>query len=209
MCRHYTRSIVTDRKYDPERRRQHLCDAAIELLASHGIRALTHRGVDKKAGLGEGTTSSYFRTRDALLRGVFARVADRYLADMIAWTEATESSPDGQSTMALAQLVMLSAEGPGSTLNKARIELTFYAVRHAELQVMVTDIGWQFYTRAKAIIAADPAAATDPTVLERQTMLTLTFLDGVFNGFARNLHIFGSPEELNAHIQSILRGTST
>jgi AcrR family transcriptional regulator len=159
--------------------------------------------VDKKARLAEGTTSSYFRTRDALLRGVFARVADRYLADMIA---CGESSPDDGSTIALAHLVMLSAEGSGSTLNKARVELTFYAVRHSDLQVMVEGIGWQFYTRAKAIIAADPTASADPLVLERQTLVTLTFLDGVLNGFARDFSIYTSPEELNGHIQGILRG---
>jgi hypothetical protein len=109
-------------------------------------------------------------------------------------------------TMSLAQLVMLSAEGPGSTLNKARVELTFYAVRHAGLDEMVKDIGWQFYRRAKAIIAADPAAATDPVILERQTLVVLTFIDGVFNGFARNLNVLTDAEELNEHIQGILRG---
>jgi hypothetical protein len=41
-----------------------------------------------------------------------------------------------------------------------------------------------FYTPAKAIIAADPAAATNPALLERQTLVTLTFLDRAFNGFA-------------------------
>ncbi|SBS76726.1 hypothetical protein MHPYR_350068 [uncultured Mycobacterium sp.] len=137
---------------------------------------------------------------------MFARVADRYLADTITWAEATASSPDGQNTMALAHLVMLSASEPGSTLNKARVELTFYAVRHPDLEAMVVDIGWQFYSRAKAVIAADAAASTDPQILERQTLTALTFIDGVFNGFARNFHIFNNADELNVLLQGILRG---
>ena len=183
-----------------------MCDAAIELIASGGIRALTHRAVDARAGFPAGTASSSFRSRDALLSGVFSRVADRYLADMIAWTETTELSSEHRSTLALAQMVMLYAEGSGSVLNKARVELTFYAVRHRDLDEMVKEIGWQFYTRAKAIIAADPAAATDPALLESQTLVTLTFLDGVFNGFARNFRLFADAAELNRHIQGILRG---
>jgi hypothetical protein len=71
---------------------------------------------------------------------------------------------------------------------------------------MVKTVGWQFYTRAEAIIAADPAAAADPALLESQTLVTLTFLDGVFNGFARNLRLFADAAELNRHIQGILRG---
>ena len=164
--------------------------------------------MDRRAGAAEGTPSTYFRTRDALLRGVFARVADRYLSDMNAWTEATQASPEGQTTMTLAQLVMQSAEGPGSILNKARLELTLYAVRHADLDTMVKDIGWQFYTRAKAIISADPAASADPAIVETQTLVALTFIEGVYIGFARNIKKINTPEELNHHLQGILRGTS-
>jgi DNA-binding transcriptional regulator YbjK len=183
-----------------------LCDAAIDLIASEGIRALTHRAVDARGGFPVGTASSYFRSRDALLGEVFKRVADRYLADMIAETESIELSSNNQSTLGLAQMMMVYAEGSGAILNKARVELTFYAVRHPELDEMVKTIGWQFYTRAKAIIALDPAAATDPALLESQTLVTLTFLDGVFNGFARNFRLFADAAELNRHIQSILRG---
>ncbi|MGO1835537.1 Transcriptional regulator, TetR family [Actinomycetales bacterium JB111] len=44
--------------------------ASVDLLASGGIRALTHLRVDKAAGLPRGSTSNVFRTRGALLRGV-------------------------------------------------------------------------------------------------------------------------------------------
>jgi hypothetical protein len=42
-------------------------DAAIELLGTEGLRALTHVRVDLRAGLPKGSTSNYFRTRAALL----------------------------------------------------------------------------------------------------------------------------------------------
>jgi DNA-binding transcriptional regulator YbjK len=45
-------------------------DAAIDLLATEGLRALTHARVDERAGIPRGSTSNYFRTRAALLDGV-------------------------------------------------------------------------------------------------------------------------------------------
>lgn len=45
-------------------------EAAIDLLATEGLRALTHARVDQRAGIPRGSTSNYFRTRAALVRGV-------------------------------------------------------------------------------------------------------------------------------------------
>ena len=54
-------------------------DAAIELLGTEGLRALTHARVDSRAGLPKGSTSNYFRTRAALLTGVADRILEREL----------------------------------------------------------------------------------------------------------------------------------
>jgi DNA-binding transcriptional regulator YbjK len=51
-------------------------DAAIDLLGTQGLRALTHARVDERAGLPTGSTSNYFRTRKALIDGVRARLAE-------------------------------------------------------------------------------------------------------------------------------------
>ena len=58
-------------------RRERALDAAIELLGAGGIRALTHARVDERAGLPKGSTSNYFRTRQALVAGVVERVLER------------------------------------------------------------------------------------------------------------------------------------
>ena len=48
-------------------RRRLLVDAAIEVVAAHGLRGLTHRAVDREAGLPEGSCSAYLRTRHAMI----------------------------------------------------------------------------------------------------------------------------------------------
>ena len=67
---------ITPRKRDGDERRRELCDAAIRVLAEHGSRGLTHGQVDRYARVPDGTTSYYYRTRAALLRGVGKRVAE-------------------------------------------------------------------------------------------------------------------------------------
>jgi AcrR family transcriptional regulator len=52
-------------------------DAAIDLLGTEGLRALTHARVDERAGLPKGSTSNYFRTRAALLIGVVDWIVER------------------------------------------------------------------------------------------------------------------------------------
>lgn len=56
-----------ERQYDGEINRARVLHVAVDLLATRGIRDLTHRQVDRHAGLLEGTTSNSFRTRTALL----------------------------------------------------------------------------------------------------------------------------------------------
>lgn len=51
-------------------------DAAIDLVGSQGLRALTHARVDERAGLPKGSTSNHFRTRQALLAGVVDRLVE-------------------------------------------------------------------------------------------------------------------------------------
>lgn len=60
-----------------EERRAVLADAGLRVLAREGPRGLTHRAVDKEARCPAGTTSNYFRTRDALLCALGDRIYER------------------------------------------------------------------------------------------------------------------------------------
>jgi DNA-binding transcriptional regulator YbjK len=57
-------------------------DAAVELVGTEGLRALTHVRVDERASLPRGSTSNYFRTRAALLSGVVDRIVERELSEV-------------------------------------------------------------------------------------------------------------------------------
>jgi AcrR family transcriptional regulator len=60
------------------------------------MRGLTHRAVDRTAGLPEGSASYYFRTRQALLQATVERLAELTGADMLA-SAALMDSPVSES----------------------------------------------------------------------------------------------------------------
>lgn len=60
-----------------ESRRRVLADAGLTVLAREGSRGLTHRAVDIEANVPTGTTSNYFRSRDALIEGLVDRIGER------------------------------------------------------------------------------------------------------------------------------------
>jgi AcrR family transcriptional regulator len=73
-----------------EQRRAQLADAGIDLLVESGVHGVTHRAVDRRAGLPDGTASNYFRSREALLVAIARRLVERHQADM---AEAAQAEP--------------------------------------------------------------------------------------------------------------------
>ncbi|MDP9998270.1 TetR/AcrR family transcriptional regulator [Pseudarthrobacter sulfonivorans] len=63
--------------------RTRILDAAVELLGTQGLKALSHLRVDVAAGVPKGSTSNYFRTRAALLTGVVEWLGELDLADLV------------------------------------------------------------------------------------------------------------------------------
>jgi DNA-binding transcriptional regulator YbjK len=57
-------------------------DAAIDLVGTEGLRALTHVRVDERASLPKGSTSNYFRTRAALLSGVVDWIVEHEMPEV-------------------------------------------------------------------------------------------------------------------------------
>ncbi|MGW4848987.1 TetR/AcrR family transcriptional regulator [Nocardia brasiliensis] len=86
-------------------KREIVLDAAIELLGSRGSRALTHRAVDEAAGMPSGSTSNYFRSRDALLSGVAERLEERDYADWDALSRVPAPSTLDQLIESIALFV--------------------------------------------------------------------------------------------------------
>ena len=110
-------------------RRREILAAATTVLAQQGNRGLTHRAVDREAGLPEGSSSAYFRTRDALLGALGDFVADRLAADVATLGERLASCPGDHERAVTEVSRMFSRWLDQPDLLAARLELTVAATR--------------------------------------------------------------------------------
>ncbi|HEX5255071.1 MAG TPA: TetR/AcrR family transcriptional regulator [Mycobacterium sp.] len=191
----------TSRRRNGDERRRDLCDAAIRVLAEHGSRGLTHGQVDRVAGVPEGTTSYYYRTRAALLNGVGKRVAEIDVANL---QSVIDEPVDPLSPFAhLARLTMIQADGSGLMLNRARHELLLGAARDPGLaetsQVFVARINGM----ARDAIAHLQPDTRDPTLLAAQTTAVTTFIAGVFTRLAAGDRNVGDSEQLGRLLEAV------
>jgi len=85
----------------PLDRRTMIADAAIEIVATQGIRALTHNAVDGHLELAKGSTSYYFRTKRALLEAAVLRITDKSVQEFMT-SGMAGSAPSSPEDAALA-----------------------------------------------------------------------------------------------------------
>jgi DNA-binding transcriptional regulator YbjK len=143
---------------DPQRRRIEIADAALMVLGTEGSRGLTHRAVDEAAGLPPGSTSNYFRTRDALLEAAALRHAEldmQAAADVDAALTAVEGpiTREQAKFMILVGLDRIMAEETRFALI-ARFELTLEAGRRPSLAPVMAENRRHFAGIATALIGA-------------------------------------------------------
>ncbi|WP_326556484.1 TetR/AcrR family transcriptional regulator [Micromonospora sp. NBC_01796] len=154
-------------------RQDQLTDAAIRVLGGQGLRQLTHRAVDAEAGLPAGSASNHFRTRDALLTGVVARLAALDRADWQGMTGAVHPSDLDELARLLADFVR-TAVGAGRLRTVARLALCLDAAVRPQLQA---DLG---QGNAELVRWGAPwlraVGSPDP---ERHCRLMLDHMDGV------------------------------
>ncbi len=169
------------RKPNVEQRRRDLCDAAIELLAADGARGVTHLRVDRRAGVADGTTSFYYQTRSALLRGAIDRVVELDVAD---FTEALIAAGDGEVDSLLSRLAsqaMRTAVEPERSRARARFELMMIATRDPELSAVFDGLMDRFVAISEAAVAqVQPVGApADHRIDQRSGLRRVTSLAGM------------------------------
>lgn len=150
-------------------RRTEIADAAISTLATHGMRGLTHRAVDRTAGLPEGSTSYYHRTRQALLQAMVERLAELTTAEIPALRSGDLDELTDQATGLVQQWLTAGRER-----QLARYELTLEATRRPELRQLLENA--RASVRSTVAELLDAAGVVEP---ERRAHDFTAFLDGL------------------------------
>jgi AcrR family transcriptional regulator len=114
-------------------RREAIAAAAVELIAEGGSHALTHRRIDRRLGLPEGTTSNYARNRRALVRMVIERVAA--IADLRGGDPPLPKTVSEAVTQLVPALERTVARGVDT---RARMALSIDCLQDPELHELLT-----------------------------------------------------------------------
>ncbi|TQK20184.1 TetR family transcriptional regulator [Microbacterium sp. SLBN-154] len=159
--------------------RDRALDAALALVGEQGIRALTHARVDERAGLPKGSTSNWFRTRDALVAGVVTHLAESERADFAGAERPPVETPE-QLIEALSAMVAAET-GLFAARTRARFALFLEGAADPELLAPLLEqrrayVEWVIALLAR-VGARSPAeasrslmAAADGLVLHRVTV---------------------------------------
>jgi AcrR family transcriptional regulator len=199
------------RKPNVEQRRRELCDAAIELLAEDGARGLTHLRVDRRAGVADGTTSFYYQTRSALLRGATERVVKLDADDFIAAMKAirpTDDDPAESLLSRLAEQAMRTAVEPERSRARARFELI--EAREPELGAVFTTLTDQFVAISEEAVAQvqPPDHPRDQELIKEQAYAVVTFLGGFLFRLANGTPGMANAEQLEGYLHAVIAGVA-
>jgi DNA-binding transcriptional regulator YbjK len=140
--------------------RERALEAAVELLGSDGVRALTHARVDERAGLPPGSTSNWFRTRRALLGGVVDWIAERERGDLEPAAMATITGVD-ELIEGLCATVDLQS-GPFAARTRARYALFLELAGDPELGEPLRRQRREFERWTERIVIAVSIADPEP-----------------------------------------------
>ena len=196
------------RKPNVEQRRRDLCDAAIHLLAADGGRGVTHLRVDRQAGFPDGTTSFYYQTRAALLRGAIDRVIELDIADFTAAMDATGDGEVDSLLSTLAEQAMRTGVEPERSRARARFELMMIASRDPELGDVFAGLMDQFTSISEAAVAqVQPVGRPrDDELIKEQAFAVVTFLGGFLFRLAYGLAELDSAKSLERYLHSVIAG---
>ena len=152
-------------------RRAHIADAAIVTIAGEGMRGVTHRAVDRAAGLPEGSTAYYFRTREALLFAALARMTELDVEDV---GDLPGDLADLDALTALLTALVRRWVTTSRERTLARYELSLESSRRPELRAKMIEYGAGFRATAEAMLTA--AGASEP---RRRGRALVAYVDGL------------------------------
>ena len=166
--------------------------------------------VDRRAGFPDGTTSFYYQTRVALLRGAIDRVIELDVADFTAALDATEHGEVESLLSRLAEQAMRTAVEPERSRARARFELMMLASRDPELGTAFDGLMDRFVAISEAAVAQvqpvdNPA---DPDLIREQASAVVTFLGGFLFRLAYGLADADSTKNLERYLHAVILGVA-
>ncbi len=155
-------------------RQERLLSAGVRVVAHSGLRGLTHRAVDREAGLPEGTCSAYMRTRLALLTRLTEYVAGWFAEAIAELTGRIEANAGVEGYVVQQTSAMLRGWLLEPDLLLARLELSIEGSREPEIARI-----WQAQAHQLVAIVQHAMGSAAVEHSEARAVTLIAALDGV------------------------------
>ena len=153
--------------------RKAILSATLDIIASHGVDAVTHRRVAERAGVSPGSTTHHFSSREDLLREAFRfylAYGDRLLTAIDAENRASVADPLERVRRFATEIIRREFIEPGARYVRAEHEMLLFASTDSQLASFVR--AWE--ARWVASIAGDLEVAGWPHPVEgARTLMNL------------------------------------
>lgn len=169
--------MTTPRPEGTAARQAHLLDAAIDVVGHSGLRGLTHRALDRAAGLPEGSCSVYYRTRQALLGALTDHVAARLMHDVQTLTDSLPADTDDPTCAIEGATDLLIGWARNPALLLTISELSLEAVRTPSLHASM-----RTWRRGLVGLVGGAVARVNRADSERRAQAVVAALEGVAIG---------------------------
>ena len=116
--------------------------ATLEIIASDGIDAVTHRRVAEIAGVSPGSTTHHFTSREDLIRETFRfylQMASEFMSAIDEEVRASIADPLERVRRFATEIIKREFEHPGEENIRAEHEMLLYASTDPELAIHVRD----------------------------------------------------------------------
>lgn len=156
------------RRTDQPDRRELLLDETLAIVAEGGLAAVTHRAVERAAGVPHGSVTYHFGTRDDLIDALVERMVATCAAQvsqiahsvsMALAAPAARGAGEGLDVDAVTRALIAWMDGTRQ-LQLARLELELAGARDPRLGRRMTDAARIFWRMCEPIVLA--MGSTDP-----------------------------------------------
>lgn len=181
-----------------EVRRRQILEAAVRVIGTGGLAAVTHRAVAEEAGVPLGSTTYYFRDRDDLLAQTMAHAVEVEAQRMADAVGAVREEPSVDRSVALLTEIFLDKSVADPLYDLALFEMFLEATRNPSVRAQT-----QAWSELIAGIVDQLLPATTPDVPRPVVVQVVAALvDGLMLEAASNREL--SVPELAAHLRTVI-----
>jgi DNA-binding transcriptional regulator YbjK len=179
-------------------RRRQILEAAVRVIGTGGLAAVTHRAVAEEAGVPLGSTTYYFKDRDDLVRQTMAHAVEVEAQRMADAVDAVHEEPSVERSVALLTAIFLDKSVADPLYDLALFEMFLEATRNPSVRSQTREWSELIARIVDRLLPPTTPDVPRPVVLQ----VVAALIDGLMLEAASNREL--SVPDLSAHLRTVI-----